>query len=95
MTRYGAGFFSTCVWRLTYTLNKNMDIDTYREQMPGHFARMFINIDTRPQIWQTSWRVDDMIEMHRNKLRPEDIAAMPPNDLWVRLNQMTFTKSSH
>lgn len=82
------------VWRLTTTMNENLHIDTYREPVPQHFARMFINIDTQPRIWQTSWRVDDIIKQQRDNLTPDIVEPLTPNQLWSRLNTSTFGKSS-
>ena len=43
------------VWRLNTIMNENMHVDTYKEESQSHFARMFVNLDSQPRIWQTSW----------------------------------------
>jgi hypothetical protein len=82
------------VWRLTATLNENMHVDTYKQPYEHHLARMFINIDTQPRIWQTSWTIDEIVKMQSATLSRDFVRTASANDLWAELNRRTFGKSS-
>ena len=42
------------VWRLNTIHNENLHVDTYATDYEDHFARLFINLDDQPRIWNTS-----------------------------------------
>ena len=53
---FGDYVFTTrqVVWRLNTIRNENMHVDTYKVPFKEHFARLFINLDNQPRIWQAS-----------------------------------------
>ncbi len=71
-----------------------MHVDTYRQPYDHHFARMFINIDTQPRIWQTSWTINEIAQMQRAALPRDFLRTAEANDIWAELNRRTFGKSS-
>jgi hypothetical protein len=82
-------------WRLNATLNENMHIDTYKQPSFDHFARMFINLDSQPRIWNTSYTLDDMYEMHGQAALDALAGNVTPTLLHQELNARTFgTQSS-
>jgi hypothetical protein len=81
-------------WRLNTIMAENMHIDTYKEENEEHFARMFVNLDTQPRIWQTSWRVQDMIEQASGRISPEDLEGLSRGDVWSKLNTAFFGRNS-
>ncbi len=78
------------VWRLTETLNENMHIDAYKQENPNHFARMFINLDTQPRIWQTSLTIDDIFRIRAAELTDSQLQDLTPAKLWIELATYTF-----
>jgi hypothetical protein len=81
------------VWRLNTLMNENMHLDVYPEERDEHFARMFINLDNQPRIWQTSWTVDDLVEKLRGKIPSEALRLKSRADLWKDLSFSLFGKS--
>jgi hypothetical protein len=78
------------VWRLNTIMNENMHVDTYKEVFPDHFARLFINLDTQPRIWHTSWPVAEIFSRHADKV-PADVAAAANTDAFRTLvNKAAF-----
>lgn len=82
------------VWRLNAIMNENMHVDTYKEENENHFARMFINLDNQPRIWQTSWPIDDIIERLGTKLPASSLQGKTRGEAWMAINNATFGKSS-
>lgn len=82
------------VWRLTETLNENMHIDAYKLENPDHFARMFINLDTQPRIWQTSVTIEDIFRIRGPELTDAQLQKLTPARLWIELSTYTFGKTS-
>jgi hypothetical protein len=80
------------VWRLNTLMNENMHLDVYGEEKEEHFARMFINLDTQPRIWQTSWRAEDLIDRLKGKVPAELIRKGSRADIWKALG-LSFGKS--
>jgi hypothetical protein len=80
------------VWRLKDTLNENLHFDTYKdaEEYPDHFARMFINLDTQPRIWHTSYLVDEIYEKFGPKVTDDVINKTTTNRFWRELNHTAF-----
>lgn len=82
------------VWRLSETLNENLHVDSYKEPVPHHFARMFVNLDSQPRIWQTSWQVDEVARRCRGLISKSKIEELSANGLWHELNGVIFGRSS-
>jgi len=80
------------VWRLKETLNENLHFDTYKdvEEYPDHFARMFINLDTQPRIWHTSWLIDEIYEKFGSKMSKDTVDKTTTNRFWRELNHTAF-----
>lgn len=82
------------VWRLNTIMNENMHVDTYKEENEQHFARMFVNLDTQPRIWQTSWPIDDLMQRLDGRLSPKDLGDKSRGEVWSAMNKSIFGKSS-
>jgi hypothetical protein len=82
------------VWRLNTILNQNMHIDTYKDENEQHFARMFINLDNQPRIWHTSWMVDDILRLIRDKFPAAKLENKTRGEIWREINYSTFGKST-
>ncbi len=81
-------------WRLSETYAENLHIDVYHEPLPGHFARMFINLDNQPRIWHTSWTAEQVIAKARAKIDPKLFEDLSDNDLWKAFNYSLFGQNS-
>jgi len=81
------------VWRLNTLMNENMHLDVYAEERDEHFARMFINLDNQPRIWQTSWTADDLVEKLKGRFTSEDLREKNRADLWKDLSFSLFGSS--
>ena len=85
-------------WKVMLRLNtimaENMHIDTYKTENEQHFARMFINLDTQPRIWHTSWRVGDMVEQAVGRIPPGELDGLTRGEVWSRLNSKFFGQNS-
>jgi hypothetical protein len=82
------------MWRLNTIMAENMHIDTYKDEIEHHFARMFVNLDAHPRIWHTSWHVDDMIRQAVGNVSPEKLDGLTRGDVWLKLNRAFFGKTS-
>jgi hypothetical protein len=82
------------VWRLNTILNENMHVDTYKEENEQHFARMFVNLDNQPRIWQTSWPIELIMGRLKGKIAAEHLAGKSRGEIWATINRSTFGKSS-
>ena len=82
------------MWRLNTTRAENLHVDTYKHENELHFARMFVNLDTQPRIWQTSWTAQDMVDRAFGKIPPKQLEALSRGDVWARLNALYFGKNS-
>lgn len=78
------------VWRLNTTMNENMHLDVYAEEKEEHFARMFINLDNQPRIWQTSWTVDQILDKLDGKISRQFMEENPRSELWRELALSLF-----
>ena len=76
------------VWRLNTIMNENMHLDVYKDENHEHFARMFVNLDDQPRIWQTSWTVDDLVERIRHRFPPSAFEGRSRAQTW---SDMTFS----
>ena len=81
------------VWRLNTTMNENMHLDVYADEVAEHFARMFINLDNQPRIWQTSWTIDDLMVRLEGKISEGAIREKSRADLWKELSFALFGSS--
>jgi hypothetical protein len=85
-------------WKVMLRLNtimaENMHVDTYKKENELHFARMFINLDTQPRIWHTSWRIQDMIERALGRIPPHTIEGLTRGEVWSRINKSFFGQNS-
>lgn len=77
-------------WRLNDIYATKMHIDCYAQPIETHFARMFINLDTQPRIWHTSWPIADLVEQVRGKIPEDALRSLSTNDLWTELNKQAF-----
>lgn len=82
------------MWRLNTIMAENMHIDTYKTEVEHHFARMFVNLDTQPRIWHTSWRVEDMVRQASGTIPAEQLEGLSRGEVWSKLNTTFFGKSS-
>jgi hypothetical protein len=80
------------VWRLHDIYTENLHVDAYGSPNPDHFARLFINLDTQPRIWHTSWQAEDVIRIAKGRLPPQEFTKRSANDLWLALNSTVFGK---
>jgi hypothetical protein len=82
---------STC--RIKTIVNKDMHFDTYGEDNPDHFARMFINLDNQPRIWHTGYTVQEIFDLVGGDIPLSDYETMSNNDLWSELRWRAFLGS--
>jgi len=83
-----------CCWRLNRINAENLHVDTYKAELPEHFARMFINLDSQPRIWHTSWRASELMEMAGRRISAQQYRELSTNDLWSAFNRSVFGKTS-
>jgi hypothetical protein len=85
-------------WKIMLRLNtimaENMHVDTYKNENEQHFARMFINLDTQPRIWHTSWRIGDMVERAAGRIPPDELEGLSRGEVWSKLNSNFFGQNS-
>lgn len=82
------------MWRLNTIRAENMHVDTYKRETEQHFARMFVNLDTQPRIWHTSWRVQDMVEKAVGTIPPHQLKKRNRGEVWSALNAAFFGQNS-
>ena len=51
---------------------ENLHVDLYKSEYPEHTARLFINLDNQPRIWQTSYTFEQMFEKY-SEMIPKDV----------------------
>lgn len=91
--RYYSLAQSNITWRLTETKKEGMHFDIYQQGAPRsqankqhHRLKMFINIDTQPRHWRTTYALPDVIKYCRDQLPkalPDDVNVL--NDTIDRL----------
>ena len=81
------------VWRLTTTRSEAMHIDTYKEENRDHFARLFINLDNQPRIWNVSHDMNGLSDMFGHDAAMS-IEKDTPNRLHTRIKEMAFGLAS-
>lgn len=77
-------------FRLNRILNENLHFDSYKEPLPEHFARLFINLDTQPRIWHTSYTVDEISQRFGKTVDPVKRDTTTSNRFWRELNIAAF-----
>jgi hypothetical protein len=82
------------VWRLQDVYTENLHLDAYASPVANHFARLFINLDTQPRIWHTSWQAEDVMRIAKGRLPAEEFTKRSANDLWSAFNFSVFGKTS-
>jgi hypothetical protein len=82
------------VWRLQDIYTENLHLDAYGSANPDHFARLFINLDTQPRIWHTSWQAEDVMRIAKGRLPPQAFTELSANELWRSFNGAVFGKTS-
>ena len=82
------------MWRLNTIMAENMHVDAYKHESEVHFARMFVNLDTQPRIWHTSWRIEDMFEKARGTVPPEKLEGLSRGEVWNIFNASFFSQNS-
>jgi hypothetical protein len=85
---------SKVVWRLQDIYTENLHLDAYGLPNPDHFARLFINLDTQPRIWHTSWQAEDVIRIAKGRIPRQEFTKRSANDLWSAFNYSVFGKTS-
>ena len=82
------------MWRLNTIMAENMHVDTYKTENELHFARMFVNLDTQPRIWHTSWRIEDMVRQAKGTMSPAELEGLSRGEVWTKLNKTFYGKNS-
>lgn len=77
-------------FRLNTTYNENLHFDTYKDDYPEHFARLFINLDTQPRIWHTSYTVEEISQRFGRNIDPAKRDVPSSNRFWRELNNAAF-----
>jgi hypothetical protein len=80
--------------RVTYrgsdTFNENLHIDVYKEEIPTHHFRVFVNLDNAHRIWHTSWRLSDILNTRLQELPRKSLESLNSGDLNKALNFHVF-----
>ena len=82
------------MWRLNTIMAENMHVDTYKNEVEDHFARMFVNLDSQPRIWHTSWRIQDMMDQAKGRIPAEQLEGLSRGKVWAKLNAAFFGQNS-
>jgi hypothetical protein len=77
-------------WRFSETRNENMHVDIYTEDLPEHHLRLFVNMDTVPRLWNTSWTLEQMLQSHLDKLDPLFVQQATSGRICHDLNFQVF-----
>lgn len=77
-------------WRLSETINENLHIDVYNEDLPDHHVRLFVNLDIVPRIWHTSFTLDGLLKQHLGLLDEKFIRTATPGRICHALNFAVF-----
>jgi hypothetical protein len=80
------------VFRLNTIYNENLHFDSYKEELPEHFARLFINLDTQPRIWHTSYTVAEISDRFGRTVAPVKRDTTTSNRFWRELNLAAFNQ---
>jgi len=77
-------------WRINETINENLHIDVYNEDIPTHHLRLFVNLDNVPRIWHTSHTLDYMLRHHLDLLDEAFVRTASPGRICHDLNFALF-----
>jgi hypothetical protein len=77
-------------WRLAETLNENLHFDTYKEDLPDHHLRLFVNLDSTQRIWHTSMTLETALQEHLGLLDPEFVRTATAGRILHDLNLAIF-----
>lgn len=77
-------------WRLTDTINENLHLDVYKEDLPDHHVRLFFNLDVVPRIWHTSHTLEHMLATSLHELKPDLIRSGTAGRICHALNFAAF-----
>lgn len=77
-------------YRLSDTVNENLHVDTYREDLPDHHVRLFINLDTIYRIWHTSHTLETMLANDLHRLSRDFLETATPGRICHELNHAVF-----
>jgi len=81
---------SSVTWRLNETVNENLHVDAYREELPNHHLRLFVNLDSVPRIWHTSHTLEHVLATSLHLLGEEALRTSPPGRICRDLNLAFF-----
>jgi hypothetical protein len=77
-------------WRLTDTVNENLHIDVYNQDIPDHHLRLFVNLDIVPRIWHTSFTLPTMLDQYLGMLDSDFVRNASPGRICHDLNFAVF-----
>ncbi|MEO5861670.1 MAG: hypothetical protein ABIQ03_04320 [Burkholderiales bacterium] len=77
-------------WRLNETINENLHVDVYNEDLPNHHLRLFVNLDTVPRIWHTSHTLEHILKNSLHLLDEEFVRTSTPGRICHALNFAVF-----
>jgi hypothetical protein len=77
-------------WRMSDTVNEDLHVDSYGEELPNHHLRIFVNLDRIPRIWHTSHTLETLLETALPKLDPEFVRTAQPIRICAALNRAVF-----
>jgi hypothetical protein len=87
----GYRFLTTpLTWRFTETMNENLHVDVYKDDLPDHHVRLFVNLDSVTRIWHTSYTLEYMLEHFLHLLQPEFVRRASPGRVCHDLNFAVF-----
>ena len=77
-------------WRLTDAINENLHFDVYKEDLPNHHARLFVNLDVIPRIWHTSHTLEHVLSKSLHLLESDVIRSDTAGRICNALNFKIF-----
>jgi hypothetical protein len=77
-------------WRFTETDLEDLHIDGYGVDDDLQFIRIFMNLDTRPRCWNTSYRLDELVTKHYSDARMREVQGTSADAFNKRLNLHVF-----
>lgn len=77
-------------WRMTETVNENLHVDVYNEDLPNHHIRVFVNLDVVPRIWHTSHTLETLLERHLDLLDEQTVRGASAGRICHALNFAVF-----
>lgn len=77
-------------WRMTETINENLHVDVYNDDLPDHHIRVFVNLDVVPRIWHTSHTLETLLEHHLDLLDEQAVHHASAGRICHALNFAIF-----